>query len=463
MRKNLKYISPITFLISLFLIIYFKPIPSGKLWSNYSVLYVSVEQDDNVIIQTLEQNNIKDYVCLSNQFLPINISNNSIEFAMFRLKNSNDENEYHNKRKNYFFDKSSQYRLYYIPNEQKSELSAVVNTLNNQKINCGVDASSSYPFILILVALALIVMFVLFTKNKYIFISLVASPFIYLFCNPFYPVAISLSFQLLTIFYISNIWKRKNFLTHLISNRLIQILLFISLLCAFSSSVKSGFFFLLEIIAVVSVGYTYFEVENFFRQKKSFIPVPIKSARMINMYTPKVKTILSFTIASTVILIAVFFLNKTETYNSHFSKLLLPSNSSFPDEKLSQFEDYYKWTWDIKTAPYKSLNKEENPTLVEYPKYVEDEQGLIRETKIVMAFNQNFKENTFNDIDALSFNSIEKVLKSESTHFYGGYSSSSSYHTSLFGTIMCFICFFILLFLYFYIIIRKENKKEIKK
>ena len=78
-----------------------------------------------------------------------------------------------------------------------------------------------------------------------------------------------------------------------------------------------------------------------------------------------------------------------------------------------------------------------------------------------MVYNQNFKDNVYSEIDTLPFNSIEKVIKSEGKDVITGYASTSSYSANLFSVIMMIICFFVLLFIYFYTIIKKENWKWI--
>lgn len=459
MSKLLKYISPVAFLISIFLIIQFKAIPNGKLWDNYSVLYVPVETDDDIIISALKGNGIQEYIALSEQYLPINLSQNSIEIAMFKLNLTNDGSEYHQRRNNYFFDKSNQYRLYYIPVSFKEKLNDTVSYLNHQKIQCGMDSTSSYPWIIPLIGLVLTLLLSMFSKNKFVFLAGSISPVIFLYCNPFYPVALSLSLILLVVFFISNLWNRAGLINRLINTFSVPTMLFISILCGFSANYKTGLLIFIELVSILSVLFFYYSIEAYFRSKKSFIPVLIKPAKMINVFAKKAGTSMTIVLSSALIFIALFFLTANENINSHLAKLLLPANAEIQDENLPQLEDYYKWAWDIKTTPYKSLNREEKENFIEYPKYVEDSNGLIRETKVVMAYNQNFKENTFNDIEKLPFNSIEKVIMSEGIRFNGGYKSSSDYHNNLFGIIMMFICFFILLFLYISIIIRRGNKK----
>ena len=161
--------------------------------------------------------------------------------------------------------------------------------------------------------------------------------------------------------------------------------------------------------------------------------------------------------------ICVFFFTSNEKIDesNSQSKIFLPSNvqnALLEDkEELVQLEDYYSWVWNIKTNPYKSLNKENNEFYVEFPHYIE-ENGKITETKTIYSYNQNFKDNVFDSIDELQFDSIEKVIKSEGKDFKGGYTGSKNINANLFSIIMMFFCLIILLFIYFSIIILQLRK-----
>ena len=87
-----------------------------------------------------------------------------------------------------------------------------------------------------------------------------------------------------------------------------------------------------------------------------------------------------------------------------------------------------------------------------------EENGKITETKTIYSYNQNFKDNVFDSIDKLEFNSIEKVMKSEGKDFKGGYTGSQNISVNLFSIIMMIFCLIILLFIYFSIMILQLRK-----
>ena len=462
MNKYIKYFSPFVFLLSLILIISFRSMPSGKLWKEYNVLYVPVDADDSKIVLALEQCQIKDSVYLSGQFLPIALNENSIEISMLRLNYGSKDYSYLNHRNSFFFDKAQKYRLYYTPAEYKAKLSEAVQVIESYGIPCGTDSSASYPWVLPLVTLLLAVMLFLFVKNKFVFASGTIIPLVFLFNNPFYPIATATCLVLLCLFFVSNVWRRRGAVSWLISRRFVPAMLAVSFVSAFSGSLISGFLFIAAITGTCSALLEIKEIEDLIRSKKPFIPVLIRPAKSISIFAGKAFTILGVSTSAAILIIALFFLTSTDSVKSRSSKLLLPSASSIHNEELPQFEEFYRWNWNVRTAPYKSLNANNSnqEDFIEFSTFTEHpETGIISEQIETMHYDDSFRKEVYNGIDSLKFNSVEKVMKSEGADFTAGYSALSSSHINLFGIIMMFICLFILLFIYFSIIIRKGINK----
>ena len=128
------------------------------------------------------------------------------------------------------------------------------------------------------------------------------------------------------------------------------------------------------------------------------------------------------------------------------------------DSKLPVLDDYYKWVWNVQTYPYKSLNSKDSEDVVVFPKYVEIDNKIVLQEQI-LSYDSNFKQNIYNNIDYLSSNSVEKLIKSQSETFVPGYSSIGTMQIDFISIIMCIICFMLLLFVYFSIIIREGVKK----
>ena len=76
-----------------------------------------------------------------------------------------------------------------------------------------------------------------------------------------------------------------------------------------------------------------------------------------------------------------------------------------------------------------------------------------------MYYNQSFKNEVYDSIDDLDFYSIERVIKDQGKDFLAGYTKAASYNVSIFSIIMMFICFCMLLFIYFSAMIGKGGKR----
>ena len=324
-------------------------------------------------------------------------------------------------------------------------------------------------------------MLFVFVKNKIPFLAGAFLPLVFLYSNPFYPIAMATCLVLLCLFFVCNIWKRSGALKLLVSRRIVPLMLLVSFISAFAGSVASGFWFVLAAAGTAGALYSVYIAENWWRGKKMFEPVLIRPAKRVSLFAGKAFTILGIVCGGAILLFALFFLTSSNTINARTAKLLLPSNTSFQDSSLPSMNEYYRWAWNVKTYPYKSLNKNvaslavnaedseqnaantagsKNSEVVEFDDFVEDAAtGIIGVNRKIMRFDDSFKKDIFDGIDSLQFDSAEKLMKSENSNFTGGYSAVNSYQINFFGIIMMFICLFILLFIYFSIIIRKGFNK----
>jgi hypothetical protein len=179
--KSLKeIISLIIILLSVFLIFAFRTVPTCSLWNGYSVFYVSSEQSDEVIDQVFLQNEISNYVSLSNQKIPIMLEKNSVEYSMLKT-NFQEFSKYISLRENYFFDKTKEFKLCYVPSEYKKNLQDCVTEFRKNGISCGIDAAAKYPWILPVILLLLSFAFVFYAKNRILYIICAIFPNLFLF------------------------------------------------------------------------------------------------------------------------------------------------------------------------------------------------------------------------------------------------------------------------------------------
>lgn len=445
-------------IISLILVLCLKSLPSGQLWKNFNILYVPSQADDNVVVNAIESSGITDAVILKNQYLPTLLPEKSPEIAMYKLNSSLDSFSYSSKRNNFFYDKSKNYRLYYIPSEHKSKLSQIASVLHSKGISVGIDSTSAYPWFLPVICILIAVVLCYFSVNRFVFCTGVFIPLIFVYCNPFYPAAIGNLLYQLVVFFASNIWKRKGYLSCLLKNYFLLGIFAVSLICPFACSLKSGLLFLVCAAGSLSLIYDYELVNDFFKSKNIFNPVYIRPAKTVSIYANKQKKVLSLLTGGVFVIFIICVLSLTNVINISTAKVQLPAAKGFSSEELPDLEEYCRWNWNVKTYPYKSINKMENPDEVNYHRFVEN-NGIVTEAIQTMQFNQDFKNEALQEIENFPFDSIEKVLVLQGKDVNPGYAVTTSYQIGIFGIIMCLCGLFVLLFLYISTMIRKGAKK----
>ena len=149
-----------------------------------SVFYFSSEQSDEVIDQIFLENDISNYVSLSNQKIPIMLEKNSVEYSMLKT-NFQEFSKYISLRENYFFDKTKEFKLCYVPSEYKKNLQDCVTEFRKNGISCGIDAAAKYPWILPVILLLLSFVFVFYAKNRILYIICGKAFCFVCFCNCF--------------------------------------------------------------------------------------------------------------------------------------------------------------------------------------------------------------------------------------------------------------------------------------
>ena len=449
-----------------FLTICFRTIPKGKSWNEYKILYVktSTVKNNTSVDKLLQNSGIKEYVSLNGQRAPIMLTRNSIEEAMLKisLSSTSQEQSYLYDRQNYFFDSNGEYQLFYIPQDYDNLIKDALAQLEHAGITAGVDSTLAYLWLLPAIVIALAVVLMIFSKNKLFFAVTAILPCVYVFCNAFYTSTIAVSILLLALFLISNLYGRTgDFKKLILKNILIPVALGIAVVSAFSVSLVSGLFFILLLAGTFCAVLTAMNLLAKKKSKYAFQPVFIRKANAVSVYGGKSNIILPVILAAGVLVIAYFALGSLNIVSSKTkAKIKLPGKTQVQDSRLPDFEDFYRWNWNVITAPYKSLNPngEADDNHIVYPRYV-TEDGLIKQQDNVLYYDQAFKQSLYDGIDNLDFNSIESVIKVQGEGFTAGYTDSASYNISIFSIIMMILCFFMLLFIYFSAIIRKGGRR----
>ena len=468
-KENIKkYMALPAVLIIIALLVIFRSVPSGKLWNNYSVLYLPASANTDVVSNILKNAGISEYVSLEEQHIPIMLSENSVEMAMLKMglhsgyidKNNSDISitDYLKFRNNYFYDSTGKYKLIYIPEEYKKNIDTCIHFLEHENIEAGSDSSYSYPWLLPIIVSVLMIMLAFFSKNKLLFIFECILPVLYIFCNPFYSSTAAVILLYIALFFISNLLGRKGAIKYLSKGLIVAFIIALSILSAFAGSILSGVFYILTLIATALIIYLFFAIKEARTKRYSFNPVFIRPAKMIQVFGGNGKLVMPIVITS-IILVILYFTFSSAT-NSGLTKkskaIFIPGKAEVQSQELPQLEDFYKWNWNVITLPYKSLNLNyyDDESIV-FPNY-EVSDGVILEKDNYLTYDEGFKRNIFNNIDDLDFESIEKVIKVQGNDFACDYVSAGSYHVSLFSIIMMFVCFAMLLFIYFSTMIKQK-------
>lgn len=442
------------------LIYFFRSVPTGQLWDNYTVFYVPENVEDEKVISAFEENGIKDYVSLNGQETPIKLEEGSMADIMFKLNLSNYDSEYLERRTAYFFDSTKNYRIYYIPNRYSERIEKTVKTLDTMGINAGVDSSIAFPWALPVIA-ALAALFVLcFVRNKKMFFFGMIVPVFFVYCNPFYSSTAAVLLTVPVLVVISNLWGRDGALQKIFSNPVVWIVYVLAFISAFASSFVTGALFVAAIACEYCFILMFVVAKKYEVSRQTYTFINIKPLKMISAYAGKAKVIFPVLLISVVCVLGTYRIYSTSNIKSHFSKILLPGASEVHNEEFPKFDEYYKWSWNIISYPMRSLNLnyDENPYEIVYPRYVKEEDG-IKQVNEVFKYDDAFCKTVFDGIDDLGSNNIEHVIKSQGNDFMCGFTTAKNYHVSMFSLIMIGVCFMMLSLIYILAVIKKGGKK----
>jgi hypothetical protein len=436
----------------------YRTIPSGRLWENYTVLYIPAQVDDSIITSAFNECGIEEFVSYENQRIPVLLKNDSVEKSMFTLNSYDNGYKYLNGRLNYFFDSSKQYRLYYIPNQYRENLNDCVKLIEEGDNVAGIDSNFSYPWVLPLLSIILAVLLLVFVKNIIIFALSAILPVFYVFCNPFYSCAASAFMLLVVFFMMANIWQREGFVKRILTSHSFYIFAGCSILLAVTNAFISFVFLLAVILGSLCLLYICKSFNDDIDKKSTYKYVFIRNARLTSLFAGKLKTICIVCVVMVACIFVYFILNSSDSFSGHFARVLLPGESSISSKELPNLEDYCKWDWDVTTYPYKSTNVKNYDDEVVYPHFVK-EDGKIKQVDQVFKYDDAFVNETISSIDNLDFYSIEQVLKSQGRNSVYGYTASSSYNVSILSIIMMILTLGMLLFIYISAIIKKGGRE----
>ncbi|MCR5217347.1 hypothetical protein [Treponema sp.] len=404
----------------------FRVVPGGKLWNNYSVLYVEASIPENTVLSILEESGCSQIISLSNQLPPFISTVTPVLPASF--------NDYLNKRLNYFYDRDGDYKLYYVKKSQKKYLESAVEVINNKLTSkTGIDTRGNYPVMVPLACLFAFILLLIFSDNKILF---ALSSFIFLLLSaavPFYPTACGVLILMSVFFICQRLWKRKGSLIKMLHSFRLKLLSLTALAVILFNSLTSALLGILAISASISSVFLYGQFMLWKDSKASFDYLPIFSAGQISLFTRKsLKKILLA--PAFILILMVFFITDTSFATVKSNDVLeLPSpvkNSSQISADLPQTQDYYDWSWKMLSFPYKNLNKDDLEAAphmgdsVSIPSYEKSSEGIIQWDRKVLTYDDEFIDSMDNQVKDSGLNIIENILIDQGRDLKSGYTSS---------------------------------------
>ena len=288
-------------LVSAIVLIVCIRLPVSSLWNGYNILYAPVELDEQLVLQTLEKAGIHSVISLSKQQQPV--------FSTFAPVQSivSTQHSYLNQRKNYFFDRSRQVQLFYIPStsiRQAQNAVASLQSLSGGEAS-GLEGKISYPWIVLLVVFVVFGILVILSQARNFMLMSGFFPLLFTVCTPSYSGACGVILLLYSFFLCSMLWKRKEMFKTIRKNSLILLFGFAGIPIAFLGSWKEGLLFVLTIFA--SLAMCYILEHRILKKSRGFIPVPIRSAGLVSL-TSSVASFTLFIPAVAAIILSVSLL-----------------------------------------------------------------------------------------------------------------------------------------------------------
>ncbi len=409
------FIAIVSILLLLPLYLILRTVPVSRIWSAYSVLYVSNDVSEKTVLDILEENGVSNTISLSNQRTPFSSKVTPVE------RWGNDA--YLTSRLSYFFDYSRSFRLYYIPEGQEGHTQKALKQLVKQNhANAGLDGRQRYPVLIPIITIAVYGVLVFFAKNHLV----LALPGIFClllsFSQPFYPVASANCLLLPALFFAQRLWRRRKAIKVLSKNLYIILLLATAVLVCMLSSWKT----LVLIFATLSCGVAalvlLYEAELYSERESSFSYITIFPATHVSVVYQKNVNLLLY-ISIPLALLTVLFLLSARFTPSSSTKLSLPA-PVHGEGRLPVLEDYEEWVWDTETFPYRSLNRDDSgdEKTLTLTRYISTQNGIVCSEEKLMSFDEDYVKKVDDEIEKLPYPAIEKLMKRQGKHTTVSYS-----------------------------------------
>lgn len=445
MRFRLSFLVPIfVCAVSVFSILYFKPVPSSKIWNGYNLLFSSNET--GLTDSILEESGCTDFISKSKQ-----------EDNTFDL---------------YFKDADNKFDIFYIPEKHSKSLEIAVKLLKKENYTVGVDGEGSFSIkIPIYCCLFFILLLTLSIRKVHFFFG--GLFFVLLtYARPFSMICVSSCFGMFGMFILQRFWKYKiieelekvrnvyvqNGIQKVISSFLarqaflsVLVFIFIPVIVLLFSSVSNSLFYFFTLIASFS----------------ALVIVDCFVPFFVLLSNKNVKRIIScFVLAFVFVLGMKFATDEKKSDSSIVSSSAQPNvptpfavlDASKVEFQLPRLEDKILSVWKEKTSPYRKLNLDgtiafegDDFSDVKITEYSEVNGLIVPEEKILFSLNDDFKNSVFENLKSKNSSFIENLLlfqkNSVKDDFYVSYSKAVGVISDDFN--VYFLCVYLLILLVF--------------
>ena len=457
------FISSAIVILTFILCFIFRAVPVSKIWDSYSVVYVDKSYPEYKVLNLFSQYGIEGILSLGQQKVPF--------VSDFTPILPQEMNSYLLERLAYFQDYNENYRLYYVPrgNDSACEkvLEEIIRTTNSP---CGLDGKQQYPWVVPLVTLLVFLVFLYFSRNKAAFVFSTLNILVLSFSQVFYPVASACILYMLSCYLSSRLWGRK-LAVHVLKRNLYAIIpILVSVIVVMIMSVQCAVLILLCCASSVCSLIVLDSWQKYVDSKSSLKIVNIFSARQLPIMHPVTAKHTLFCLVPLVVLLVVFLIT-SRVSNGSDSSVTIPvpvENEAIDldsEKTLPGLKDFYNWSWNIKSFPYRNLNLQykeqaEDGDTVTIPRYEISGDKIIETQSVLMTFNDEFRDKADREIDSLEYGAIEKLMKKQGGDFTVVYRSSSDSRgkTDGLGLVLILVCLFVPVLLLMIYVVKSGRK-----
>lgn len=427
--------------ISLATLILLRTVPQSRLWKGYQVLYVTSDTLSEADISAiLSQRGCKDFISKSSQTLPV-----SSALSPLQVQNPD---SYLIQRELFFFDKSRNAMVFYIPDSQTGLLSSVIQALQGfGKTTCGTDGSSSFPYLAPILCLIFAAGASYFASKKHFFVPCAFFLTLFAFMRPLYTVSACVSIALAGLFSLQRLYGRKLFLHTAVHAPFIILTLVVPVILLFTSSPVNGLLYALSLAGAISAILLIAMVKDFYYEKRtSFHPVAILRANRIRLVGAKEVTLLSSSALCCILLLVVFLVGgRVAQMGDSSSRPSLPAPVSSHAE-LPDLQSFYTWAWNTMSFPFRSIYQQNNGKIpqegetVSVTNYVEQNGKIAEVPQVVMTYDSSFRSRVVDMVKESPYPALEKMLIKQGRGERYGFTKSRGNSTERFAFLMLTLC-----------------------